>query len=125
MCCSAAWAMTSIARARCSSGRWPRDSSGGNRAGGSMSIADVAEAVDEQRRQVVELARELAQVEIAPHAAEWDASHTSQEHLDEKLAELGFFGMLIPEEYGGLGLDLLTYLLVIEEIAAASAAVSV
>jgi hypothetical protein len=90
-----------------------------------MSIADVAEQIDEQRRQVVELARELAQSEIAPHASEWDAAQQYPEHVDRKLAELGFFGMLIPEEYGGLGLDLITYLMVIEEFAAASAAISV
>jgi len=90
-----------------------------------MSIAEVAEAVEEQRRQVVEMAREFAQSEIAPHAAEWDAKHTYPEHIDKKLAELGFFGMLVAEEYGGLGLDLVTYLMVIEEIAAASAAISV
>ncbi|HEY2825024.1 MAG TPA: acyl-CoA dehydrogenase family protein [Gemmatimonadales bacterium] len=90
-----------------------------------MSIADLMEPVDEQRRQVVGLAREVAQSEIVPNAARWDAEHTYPEHLDRKLAELGFFGMLIPEEFGGLGLDLVTYLMVIEEIAAASAAISV
>jgi len=79
----------------------------------------------EQRREIVDLAREFAQREIAPHAAEWDRAKAFPREVLTQLGELGFFGMRVPEAYGGLGLDLLTYLMVLEEIAAADASVSI
>jgi alkylation response protein AidB-like acyl-CoA dehydrogenase len=81
--------------------------------------------LEEQRREIVGLARDFAMTEIAPFAAEWDATKAYPGEVMKKLAELGFFGMQISEEYGGLGLDLLTYLMVLEEIAAADAAVCI
>ncbi len=79
----------------------------------------------EQRREIVALAREFAQREIAPHAAEWDRAKAFPRELLAQLGELGFLGMRVPEAYGGLGLDALTYLMVLEEIAAADASVSI
>ena len=55
--------------------------------------------------------------EIAPHTARWDRDAYFEPSLVGKLGELGFLGMLIPEEYDGLGLDTLTYLVALEEIA--------
>lgn len=79
----------------------------------------------ELQQQVVQLARDFAAEHIAPHAAAWDAEkHFDRATLD-RLAELGFLGMLVPEEYGGLGLDTVTYLLAVEEIAAADASIAV
>jgi hypothetical protein len=77
------------------------------------------------QQQIVDLAREFAAEHIAPFAAEWDRTKTFPADLTRKLGELGFFGMLIPEAYDGLGLDTLTYLLAMEEISAADAASSI
>lgn len=90
-----------------------------------MTTVDSPEAVEAQRREIVALARDFAEREVAPFAAEWDRNKTFPAEVIRKLGELGFFGMLIPEEYDGLGLDALTYLMVIEEIAAADAGVAI
>ena len=82
-------------------------------------------AVVEQREEIVAMAREFARREIEPHAAEWDRTKHFPADVIRQLGELGFFGMTTPEEYDGLGLDPWTYLLVIEEIAAADASVAV
>ena len=79
----------------------------------------------EEQQQVVQLARDFAAEHIAPHAARWDAEkHFDRATLD-RLGELGFLGMLVPEAYDGLGLDTVTYLLAVEEIAAADASIAV
>jgi alkylation response protein AidB-like acyl-CoA dehydrogenase len=75
--------------------------------------------------QIQALAREFAQNEIAPHAAAWDRDAFFEPALVTKLGALGFLGMLVPEEYDGLGLGTLTYLLALEEIAAADASAAV
>ena len=59
----------------------------------------------ELRAEIVGMARDFAQKEIAPHAAEWDRTKTFPVDVIKKLGELGFFGMSVPEEYDGLGLD--------------------
>ena len=77
------------------------------------------------RDQVVELAREFAREKIEPFAAEWDrTSHFPRDVIDE-LGKLGFLGMGTPEEYDGMGLDTVTYLMVLEELSAADAALAV
>ena len=90
-----------------------------------MSIAIEAAGLSETQRQIVDLAREFARTRIEPHAAEWDrTAHFARDVLDE-LGKLGFLGMSTPEEYDGMGLDTLTYLLALEELAAADASVAV
>jgi alkylation response protein AidB-like acyl-CoA dehydrogenase len=91
----------------------------------STVVRPLLGVVDEQCREVVALAREFAENEIAPYAAEWDANKTYPRDVIRRLGELGFMGLKISEEYEGLGLDTLTYLMVLEEIAAADAAVSI
>ena len=71
------------------------------------------------------LARELADAEIAPNAADWDRDHRFPDELIPKLAELGLMGVCIPEEYGGAGADFLSYVLVLEELSRADAGVGV
>ena len=78
--------------------------------------------LSETQQQIVDLAREFAAEHIAPFAAEWDRTKTFPRDLIRQMGELGFFGMLIPEQYDGLGLDTLTYLMVMEEISTADAA---
>ncbi len=81
--------------------------------------------LDEQSREIVELAREFAQNELAPYAAEWDREKQYPEATMRQLGEMGFLGLRIPEQYEGLGLDTSTYLAVMEELAAADAATSI
>ena len=78
-----------------------------------------------EQQEIQRLARDFAREEIAPHAGEWDRRGSYDLGIVRKLGELGFLGMLIPEEYDGLGLDTLTYLLALEEIAVADASVAV
>ena len=90
-----------------------------------MSTALETPGLSEIQRQIVELARDFARTKIEPFAAEWDRTkHFARDVIDE-LGKLGFLGMVTPEEYGGLGLDTLTYLLALEEIAAADASIAV
>jgi len=90
-----------------------------------MSIAIEPPGLSETQRQIVELAREFARTRIEPFAAEWDRTrHFARDVIDE-LGRLGFLGMCTPEEYDGMGLDTVTYLLALEEIAAADASVAV
>jgi alkylation response protein AidB-like acyl-CoA dehydrogenase len=67
-------------------------------------------------------AREFAENEIAPVAAQFDASGQFPVENIRKAGELGFMGVEVPEAYGGAGLDPLSFVLMIEEIAAADAA---
>ncbi|HYD53619.1 MAG TPA: acyl-CoA dehydrogenase family protein [Gemmatimonadaceae bacterium] len=74
---------------------------------------------------IQQLARDFARDEIAPHSARWDRESHFEPALIRQLGDLGFLGMLLPEAQGGLGLDTMTYLIVLEEIAAADASVAV
>ncbi len=91
-----------------------------------MTTADVlGNPVDEQRRELVQLAREFAQGEIAPYAAQWDRTKEYPKDVIDRLGQLGFLGLLISEDFDGLGLDPLTYLMMVEEIAAGDAGVAI
>ena len=77
------------------------------------------------RDQVVELAREFAREKIEPYAAEWDRTHHFPRDVIAEAGRLGFLGMCTPEEYDGMALDTVTYLMVLEELSAADAAFAV
>ena len=62
------------------------------------------------------LAHEFAARELRPHSARWDKARALDEEVFGQLGELGLLGMTVPQTYGGLGLDWLTYLLVLEEL---------
>ncbi len=79
----------------------------------------------EEQREIQRTAREFAAAEIAPYVAQWDADEYFEPTLPTKMGELGFLGMLIPEEYDGLGLDTVSYLIALEEIAAVDASAAV
>jgi butyryl-CoA dehydrogenase len=81
--------------------------------------------LSEEQRLVRDAARDFAHREIAPKAAEIDKSGRWPSEIISRMAELGFLGMAIPEEYGGAGLDNLSYSLVMEEISAACASCGV
>ena len=61
-------------------------------------------------------ARDFCEREIVPHAAAWDREEAIDHALLGKLAELGFLAAALPVDHGGLGLDLLTYTLIVEEL---------
>lgn len=81
--------------------------------------------LSEEQRGIQNLAREFAEKEIAPFIAKWDADAYFEPSLIKKMGDLGFLGMLIPEEYDGLGLDTATYLIALEEIAVVDASAAV
>ena len=68
--------------------------------------------------------RDFAQQEIWPHAAQWDKDSTFPHEVHKGLAALGAYGICVPEDLGGAGLDYLTLALVLEEIAAGDGGVS-
>jgi alkylation response protein AidB-like acyl-CoA dehydrogenase len=78
----------------------------------------------EEQLELQQLARDFASAELRPRTAEWDQKCDLDDEVFEKLAESGFLGMLIPEQYGGLEFDLPTYLAVLEELAWGDAAVA-
>ncbi len=69
--------------------------------------------------------REFAANEIAPHAAEWDEKAEYPAGVVKQMAELGFMGMFVPEEWGGAGMDHLSYVIAVEEISHADASCGV
>jgi len=79
----------------------------------------------EEQLEIQQMAREFAEAEIAPHSEAWDRDAHFEPETIRRLGELGFLGMLIPEENGGLGLDTRTYLVALEEIARVDASVAV
>jgi alkylation response protein AidB-like acyl-CoA dehydrogenase len=78
----------------------------------------------DEQRLLRDTAREFAQNELAPHAAEWDREASFPKEALAELGKLGFMGMLVPPEYGGAGADHVGYALAMEEIAAGDGAVS-
>ena len=89
-----------------------------------MTIPTLTALTDEQR-EIQSAARDFAAAELAPNVDAWDRDAHFEPALIGKLGESGFLGMLIPERYDGLGLDTLTYLLALEEIAAVDASTAV
>jgi alkylation response protein AidB-like acyl-CoA dehydrogenase len=84
-----------------------------------------SQLMTEEQQQIRDLAREFAEGELRPHAEEWDREAAFPREVIGKLGELGFLGMLVPEEYDGLALDTISYLLALEEIARGDASVAV
>ena len=69
-----------------------------------------------QQQDIKEQAAEFADCEVAPHAAELDREDRVPFETLEKMADAGFMGLCVPEEYGGAGMDFLSYCLLIEEV---------
>jgi len=80
-------------------------------------------SLTEEQRAFQRLARDFLDKEVVPHRAEWDRRESVDTAIIPRLGELGFFGLTIPEEYGGLGGDYLTYCLGLEELGRADSAV--
>ena len=80
---------------------------------------------DEEQREIRSRAAKFADREVAPDAAELDREDRIPFGTLEKLSEMGFMGLCVPEAYGGAGSDFLSYCLLIEEISRADAGVGV
>ena len=81
--------------------------------------------LSEEQRMIQQTARDFAAREVAPKASELDKGSRWPAEIVSSMAELGFMGMAIPEEYGGAGMDTLSYALAMEEISAACASCGV
>lgn len=73
--------------------------------------------LSEEQKLIRETVREFAEREIRPVAKELDEKAQFSHELTKKIGELGLFGMTLPEKYGGQGLDTLSYIIAVEEIA--------
>jgi alkylation response protein AidB-like acyl-CoA dehydrogenase len=76
----------------------------------------------EEHESIRQAARNFAQKELAPVAAEFDESGEFPSKTVKKMGEMGFMGIEVPEEYGGAGMDTLAYVLALEEICKVDAA---
>ena len=79
----------------------------------------------EEQLEMQQMFRDFAEKEVAPIAIEIDEEHRFPEENVAKMQELGFFGIPFDEEYGGIGLDTLTYVLCVEELSKACASTGV
>jgi alkylation response protein AidB-like acyl-CoA dehydrogenase len=81
-----------------------------------MAIAtSLTEKTDDQKA-ITEMVRQFVDNEVLPIAEEHDHEDKFPEHVVEQMKQLGLFGVTIPEEYGGMGLDLTTYAMIVEEL---------
>src|SRR6476619_3862460 len=81
----------------------------------TMALATHTEKTDEQKA-ICEMVRQFADEQIIPQAGHYDAADEFPEPIVAQMRELGLFGVTIPEEYGGMGLDLTTYSMIVEEL---------
>jgi hypothetical protein len=75
-------------------------------------------------QEIRELARQVAVEQLRPHVERWDHDRAVDADALAQLAELGFFGMLVPEEHGGMEFDLATYATAVEQLAWGDASVA-
>jgi alkylation response protein AidB-like acyl-CoA dehydrogenase len=81
----------------------------------AATATPYSEYSDEQRA-IIEMVRQFADEQIIPNAEHFDHEDEFPEDIVEQMKELGLFGVTIPEEYGGMGLDLTTYVMIVEEL---------
>jgi len=80
-----------------------------------MAESTYQEMTDDQKA-ITEMVRQFVDEQIIPNAEEYDHEDKFPEPIVEQMKELGLFGVTIPEEYGGMGLDLTTYAMIVEEL---------
>jgi alkylation response protein AidB-like acyl-CoA dehydrogenase len=81
-------------------------------------VTDATGEIDaETQRDIVAMVRAFVDEEVIPNATYFDHEDAFPEEIVEQMKELGLLGITIPERYGGMGLDLLTYSMIIEELA--------
>ncbi|QYD68838.1 acyl-CoA dehydrogenase family protein [Paraburkholderia edwinii] len=74
--------------------------------------------LDQDHTMIRDAVRDFVRDEVTPYAAQWDRDRTFPADVHKQLADLGAYGVLVPEAYGGAGLDALALALILEEIAA-------
>jgi alkylation response protein AidB-like acyl-CoA dehydrogenase len=79
------------------------------------AATELLDRTDEQRA-ITEMVRQFVDEQIIPKAEHYDHEDEFPEPIVEQMKELGLFGVTIPEEYGGMGLDLTTYAMIVEEL---------
>ena len=82
-----------------------------------MSRLQQTDGLTDEQHELIKLVREFVNEQIIPVAQELEHKDEYPTEIVEGMKEMGIFGLMIPEEYGGLGESLLTYALVVEEIA--------
>src|SRR5919108_2670664 len=80
-----------------------------------MAVVPDIEKTDEQKA-ICEMVRQFTDEQILPNAEHYDSVDEFPEPIVEQMKELGLFGVTIPEDYGGMGLDLTTYAMIVEEL---------
>src|ERR1700748_932047 len=81
-----------------------------------MAIATPYSEKTDEQQAITEMVRQFADEQIIPNAEHYDHEDEFPEPIVEQMKELGLFGVTIPEEYGGMGLDLTTYAMIVEEL---------
>ena len=84
----------------------------------------VSTTLSSERRAIVDTVRDFCAAEIRPNVMRWDESQEFPRDVFRKLGELGFLGVLVPEEYGGSDLTYMDYQAIVEEIAAVDPSVA-
>ncbi len=83
----------------------------------AVTTAPSSSDMTDDQREIIALVRQFTEEQILPNAEHFDHEDLYPEAIVEQMKEMGLFGITIPEEYGGLGLDLTTYTMVVEELA--------
>ncbi|MDX6659354.1 MAG: hypothetical protein QOJ55_176 [Solirubrobacteraceae bacterium] len=81
-----------------------------------MAVAAAYSEQTDEQRAITEMVRQFVDEQVIPIAEEHDHEDKFPEAVVEQMKELGLFGVTIPEEYGGMGLDLATYAMIVEEL---------
>ena len=81
-----------------------------------MAVATAVHEKTDEQQAITEMVRQFVDEQILPNAEEYDHEDKFPEPIVEQMKELGLFGVTIPEEYGGMGLDLTTYAMIVEEL---------
>jgi alkylation response protein AidB-like acyl-CoA dehydrogenase len=81
-----------------------------------MATATTLTDKTDEQKAITEMVRQFADEQIIPNAEHYDHEDEFPEPIVEQMKELGLFGVTIPEEYGGMGLDLTTYAMIVEEL---------
>jgi alkylation response protein AidB-like acyl-CoA dehydrogenase len=91
-------------------GRLPRGMLGG------MAVATPFYEKTDEQKAIIEMVRQFVDEQIIPKAEHYDGADEYPEPIVEQMKELGLFGVTIPEDHGGMGLDLSTYTMIVEEL---------
>ncbi|MFQ5962446.1 MAG: acyl-CoA dehydrogenase family protein [Candidatus Methylomirabilales bacterium] len=79
----------------------------------------------QEHKEIRKVARQFALDEIVPMAARHDESGEFPHEIMKKLGQLGFMGVLVPPDYGGAGLDYVSYALIVEELSRADGSIGI